>query len=202
MAATVENSFGNAWRAVTASALALMLAACSSGPFAKDVPAPTDAKAPRSTAGNPIQTTRAWRQARILAPSAPLQCVPYARGVSNVAIRGDAWTWWRAAEGRYRKGSTPVVGSILAFKRTRRLRLGHVAVVTKILNDREIVVEHANWLNRGNIHKSTPVRDVSKTNDWSKVRVWYTPGKRYGAGIYATRGFIHADHRLSSLWTP
>ena len=72
-------------------------------------------------------------------------------------------------------------------------------MVTRILNSREIVVEHANWLNRGQIHKSTPVRDVSKANDWSEVQVWYTPGKRYGARTYPARGFIYGEHRISAL---
>ena len=83
--------------------------------------------------------------------------------------------------------------------RTWHLRLGHVAVVTKILNNREIVVEHANWLNRGEIHQSTPERDVSKANDWSAVRVWYTPGNQYVARTYPAHGFIHAEHRISAL---
>ena len=112
---------------------------------------------------------------------------------------GEAWTWWRTAEGRYQKKSKPAVGSVLALKRTWHLRLGHVAVVTKILNNREIVVEHANWLNRGEIHQSTPERDVSKANDWSAVRVWYTPGNQYVARTYPAHGFIHAEHRISAL---
>ena len=30
-----------------------------------------------------------------------LSCVPYARARSGIALRGDAWQWWEAAEGRY-----------------------------------------------------------------------------------------------------
>ena len=63
--------------------------------------------------------------------------------------------------------------------------------VTAVLSRREIVVEHANWLNRGQIHLGTPVIDVSPRNDWSAVRVWYTPGGHYGGGVYPARGFIH-----------
>jgi hypothetical protein len=37
-------------------------------------------------------------------PNGPLQCVPYARLVSGVAIRGDAWTWWDQAAARYSRG--------------------------------------------------------------------------------------------------
>ncbi len=191
---------GNSRRVGIASAMALVLTACSATQSATDaITGAFDTQPAATTMENETSATRGWQQARIVAPSASLQCVAYARRVSGIAIRGDAWTWWRTAEGRYRKESKPAVGSILALKRTSRLRLGHVAVVTKILNDREIVVEHANWLNRGNIHKSTPVRDVSKANDWSAVRVWYTPGNRYGARTYRAHGFIHAGYRISAL---
>ncbi len=130
---------------------------------------------------------------RILIPPRPLQCVPYARRVSGIDIRGDAWTWWRSAKGHYRTGRQPKVGSVLAFKRTKRLRLGHLSVVTAILSSREILVDQANWLNKGQIQISVPVRDVSKNNDWSAVRVWYIPGDIYGTRTYTTRGFIYPE---------
>jgi surface antigen len=194
---------GRSKTVVTASAIVLALAACAPGLSAKNAPAEHDGTVTGNFyAADDVVAAGEWHEARILHPSSPLQCVPYARKASGFAIWGDAWTWWRSAEGRYRKSSSPAVGSVLAFARTQRLRLGHVAVVTRILNDREIVVEHANWLNRGRIHISTPVRDVSKANDWSKVRVWYTPGRRYGAGIYPTRGFILPDLRVSAISTP
>jgi hypothetical protein len=127
---------------------------------------------------------------RIVTPARRLQCVPYARALSKVAIRGDARTWWRQAAGRYGRGDRPTVGSVLVLKRNGRSR-GHVAVVTAILNDREIVVDHANWLNEGRIHLSTPVKDISRAGDWSVVRVWYTPGRKYGARRYRAHGFIY-----------
>ena len=67
---------------------------------------------------------------------------------------------------------------------------GHVAVVRRVLSDREIVVDHANWLNGGEIGLDNPVMDVSDDNDWSKVRVWYEPGSHYGGRVYDVRGFI------------
>ena len=130
---------------------------------------------------------------RIVTPRNRLQCVPYARQISKVSIRGDAWTWWPSAKGRYGRGNTPKVGSVLALKRTRRLRYGHIAVVTRILSGREIIIDHANWLNRGRLHLGTPVRDVSANNDWSVVRVWYTPGKKYGVRSYPAHGFIYPE---------
>ena len=64
-------------------------------------------------------------------------------------------------------------------------------MVTRINGPRGIIVDHANWLNRGRIHLGTPVRDVSKNNDWSAVRVWYTPGKSWGQSAYPAYGFIY-----------
>ena len=127
--------------------------------------------------------------ASITVPKRPLQCVPYARQNSRIKIRGDARTWWQQAKGRYARSNRPRIGAVLVTKPVRASR-GHVAVVTDILNSREIVIDHANWLNRGRIHKGTPVRDVSRNNDWSVVRVWYTPGNRYGANRYPVHGFI------------
>ncbi len=123
----------------------------------------------------------------------PLQCVPYARELSKIALRGNAWTWWQKAEGRYERGSTPRVGSVLVLSKTRRLRLGHLAVVAEVVSDREIIVHQANWLNRGRIHRYTPVRDISENNDWSVVRVWYTPGQQMGSGHYPAYGFIYPE---------
>lgn len=89
------------------------------------------------------------------------------------------------------------------LKRTNRLRYGHIAVVSRILNDREILVDHANWLNRGRIHKHLPVRDVSSNNDWSVVRVWYAPGNVLGKRSYPAYGFIHPlQERVLRLQEP
>lgn len=127
---------------------------------------------------------------RIVTPRRRLQCVPYTRELSGIQIRGDAWTWWNTAAGKYARSHTPVVGAVLVLRKTSRNRYGHLAVVTRILNDREIVVSHANWLNKGRIHIDTPVRDESARGDWSSVRFWYTPGKVYGRSLYAANGFI------------
>jgi surface antigen len=126
----------------------------------------------------------------IVTPAKPLQCVPYARRLSNIQIRGDAWTWWRSASGRYRRGRKPAVGAVLALSRQGR-SLGHLAVVTQIVNDREIIVSHANWLNQGRIHLNNPVTDVSFWGNWSAVRVWYAPGGHCGGRAYKSHGFIY-----------
>ena len=138
-------------------------------------------------------------QARIVEPARPLQCVPYAREVSRISIRGDAWTWWRSAKGRYRRGDRPAVGAVLVLRKTTRLRLGHLAVVKRVIDSREILVDQANWLNRGQIHLSTSVRDVSANNDWSAVRVWYTPGQIYGKRTYRAHGFIYPERPVAAV---
>lgn len=128
----------------------------------------------------------------IVSTGPPTQCVPHARQISNIRIRGDAWTWWRAASGTYARSKTPQIGSVLVLSKTGRLRYGHLAVVTRIVSEREILVEHANWLNRGRIHKNQLVRDVSRRGDWSEVRLWYTPGKTMGVAVYPVSGFVLA----------
>jgi N-acetyl-anhydromuramyl-L-alanine amidase AmpD len=91
----------------------------------------------------------------------------------------------------------------LVLKRTDHLRYGHVAVVSRVLNSREILVDHANWLNRGRIHKDLAVRDVSPNNDWSVVRVWYAPGNKLGSRRYPAYGFIHPrEARVLRLQQP
>jgi surface antigen len=130
---------------------------------------------------------------KIVVPPRPLHCVPFARKASGIPIRGNAGTWWRSAHEKFRRGTAPDVGAVLVMRETRRNKYGHIAVVTEVLNSREIVVDHANWLNQRRIHIGTPVRDVSPKNDWSSVQVWYTPGNRYGAGVYPMYGFIYPE---------
>ncbi len=44
----------------------------------------------------------------------------------------------------------------------------------------------------------TPVQDVSANNDWSAVRVWYTPGKKYGVRTYLAHGFIYPESPMAA----
>ncbi|MDB5453812.1 MAG: hypothetical protein JWO33_2390, partial [Caulobacteraceae bacterium] len=74
------------------------------------------------------------------------QCVPFARMVSGIQIFGDAWTWWgQASSGKYPTGFAPASGAVLVFKPQGAMRLGHVAVVSKVVTERVIQVTHANW---------------------------------------------------------
>lgn len=171
---------------------ALLLSACGGLPGTAPPPGPAQG-ALVPPAGAPQGTIGQFRpRPRMVAAAAPLQCVPYARASTGIDLRGDAWTWWKAAKDRYRRGNRPQVGSVLVVRRKGR-SLGHLAVVTAILNDRQIVADHANWLNQGRIHLETPIVDVSPGNDWSAVRVWYTPGGHYGTGVYPAHGFIYPD---------
>ena len=90
----------------------------------------------------------------------------------------------------YTRLSHPVEEAVMVFSGSRRLKRGHVAVVTRIVSPREIIVDQANWQNRGEIDHDTPVLDVSKNNDWSKVRVWNVRTNQFGTHVYPVSGFI------------
>lgn len=131
------------------------------------------------------------------AASSYLQCVPFARAESGVDIRGNAKTWWTQAAGTYERGDEPRQGAVMAFAGTRGMPMGHVAVVKKVLSDREILIDHANWSpingRRGQIERDVRVVDVSDAGDWSLVRVWYAPIGDLGLRPNPVQGFIYAD---------
>lgn len=205
---SVFGGMSGAARAVLGGVFMSLAAGCSQTPHPEAGPAKIETGAPAAVAMHAAPSLQEPRrpyvpslpygirkqdvplQPRILRSSRFLQCVPYARQLSNIQIRGDAWTWWRAAKGRYYRGTQPAVGSVLVLKRKGRSR-GHLAFVKRILDDRTIVVDHANWLNQGRIHKDIRVRDTSRANNWSAVRVWYAPGQRYGGSTYRPYGFIY-----------
>jgi surface antigen len=126
-----------------------------------------------------------------------LQCVPYAREVSGIRLFGDAHTWWQQAEGRYATGSAPRVGAVMAFRPHRAMQLGHVAAVSRVVDDRTVLLDHANWSpidgRRGQIERDVIAVDVSPANDWSAVRVWYHPLGALGKTEWPVEGFIYAD---------
>jgi surface antigen len=141
----------------------------------------------------------------VAAPAAALneglQCVPYARALSGVSIYGDAHTWWDQADGKYGRGASPRVGAVLAFPPHGNMRLGHVAAVRKIVDDRTIIISHANWSTiggvRGHIEEDVRAVDVSEANDWSRVRVWYTPNEALGTTEWPAHGFIYPKQNRS-----
>src|SRR6185312_5873693 len=112
--------------------LLVALAGCAGHPTVSSVP---------TTPAGPAES----HLALLPPPLEPMQCVPYARQVSGIDLRGDAWTWWVQAGGRYERGKKPRPGAVLVFKKTRALPLGHLSVVTAIVHAREIMITHANW---------------------------------------------------------
>jgi len=133
------------------------------------------------------------------------QCVPFARSASGIQIFGDAWTWWDQADGRYDRGHRPRVGSVIVFEKTGRLPLGHVAVVSRVVEKRVLMLTHANWSRqngkRGHAEQDVTLYDVSPRNDWSAVKVWYRDSDGLGGSIYPVAGFIHGDGKPASELT-
>ncbi len=131
------------------------------------------------------------------------QCVPFARLMSGIQIFGDARTWWGQAAGHYDTGSAPKIGSVLSFKPTGRMNLGHVAFVSQVLTDRVIQVTHANWSvmngTRGQVEQDVTVVDVSPAGDWTEVKVWYDPIRDLGTTVYPTHGFIYQNAQATTI---
>jgi surface antigen len=127
------------------------------------------------------------------------ECVPIARLLSGIEIRGNALTWWGQAEGRYARGAQPKRGAVLAFKPYGSMVLGHVAAVSRVVDDRTILVTHSNWSpingRKGQIERDVKVVDVSDDGDWSSVRVWYAPMQDLGTTAWPVHGFIYPDHK-------
>lgn len=119
------------------------------------------------------------------------QCAPYARMISGIDIYGNAGTWWGQAAGRYERGQAPQPGAVMVMKPHGRMRVGHVAMVSGVVSDREITVTHANWSRRGGVEKDVRVIDVSPAGDWSQVKVWFASMRDVGQTSYPTFGFIY-----------
>ena len=116
-------------------------------------------------------------------------CVAYAREVTGIQLDGNAAAWWPNAEGRYERGQQPKVGAILVFKPHGGMRVGHVAVVARIVGPREILVDQANWI-RGRVVTAMSVVDASAANDWTSVKVIELHSGTHGREN-PTYGFIY-----------
>ena len=125
------------------------------------------------------------------------ECVPFARKASGIQLYGNAWTWWGQADGRYQRGDDPRVGPVIVFARSAKLRLGHVAVVSRVVTRRVVMVTHANWSRqngeRGHAEQDVTLTDVSPGNDWTSVKVWYRDREGLGSSIYPVYGFIYGS---------
>jgi surface antigen len=118
-------------------------------------------------------------------------CVTYVREVTGINISGNAGDWWDNADGSYRRGHQPAAGAVLVFRPYGRMWAGHVAVVSKVVNGREILVNQANWPH-GDVVEGAAVYDVSPSNDWTAVRVADVGTMSWGR-TNPTFGFIYSD---------
>lgn len=152
-----------------------LVSACAQGPTDLELDPERQSMALREVSQKQSRGQRVW-------------CVPYARDLSGIEIRGNAKDWWGKARSGFARGNEPVVGSVMSFRATRGMPLGHVAVVSDVVTEREVIVNHANW-HRNKVSLKMGVRDVSKNNDWTLVRVESLPGQ-YGS-LYPVNGFIY-----------
>lgn len=164
-------------RAVIALGAFVLLSACAQPPNDANLDPERQLMALQEVSKKQARGQRVW-------------CVPYARDLSGVEIRGNAKDWWGKARNIFDRGSEPVVGAVMSFRATRGMPLGHVAVVSDIVTEREVIVNHANW-HRNKVSLKMGVRDVSKNNDWTLVRVESRPGQ-YGSS-YPVNGFIYPE---------
>jgi hypothetical protein len=119
-----------------------------------------------------------------------IQCTAFAKQDAGIVLPGNARDWWANAAGVYQRGEQPEPGSVLAFAANVRMPLGHVAVVSGLVDSRTITIDQAHWNSRG-VTRDIEVKDVSEDNDWSAVRVQLGHAGDFGS-IYPTRGFIYA----------
>jgi surface antigen len=173
-------------RLAAAAAFSCVLAGCASAPDSIQLSSSTSMiRSAHAAPRHGVTAPQAFE-----APEAPEQCVPYARAHSGIDIRGDAYTWWSQAAGRFARGATPMEGAVMVLTRYGGTHRGHVAVVRSIVSAREIHIDHANWYGDGAIYVDNPVLDVSPDNDWSQVRVWNVRTGSWGTRNYAVQGFI------------
>ena len=118
-----------------------------------------------------------------------ITCAPFARELSGIALYGDAYTWWSTAAGRYGRSAQPEVGAVLVLRRSARLPSGHVAVVSRVLAARQVLVIQANWV-PDELTEDQLAIDVSPGNNWTEVRMWWPLTNTLGNHPYAAYGFI------------
>ncbi len=128
-------------------------------------------------------------------PAAAEQCVQFVQRASAVHVSGNAGDWWDNAAGVYPRDNQPAPGAVMVFEPTRHMPSGHVALVRRLLDDRSVLVDHANWASdrrhKGRVALSQLVVDTSPANDWSQVRVSYPQTGSMGVTDYPVAGFIH-----------
>ena len=184
--ASILRAVSGKWRPAALCAVLLLTAACGN-----TVSQSSSNEPARAYFVDPSLQAQAISEAKVKrAKGQRVWCVPFARTASGVEIKGNAGTWWKSAAGVYDRGADPQIGSVMAFASTKKMPMGHVAVVSEVVSDREILIDHANW-KRNKVTLKMPVIDVSEKNDWSKVRVEGSPGVM--GSVYPINGFIYPN---------
>jgi surface antigen len=131
-------------------------------------------------------------------------CVQFVKSSSTFELSGNAAEWWDRAAGVYERSNEPRTGSVLVFERTRRMPAGHVALVSRVVDDVTILIDHANWSTvgggDGRVRKGVMAMDCSPSHDWSAVCVWNQEFGSFGRP-YATAGFIYPERQRPALTT-
>nr|WP_274607267.1 CHAP domain-containing protein [Paracraurococcus ruber] len=163
-------------------------------------------KGPAAATGQAHRQPASHRRTVQAAGWGGISCVPYARGVTGMAITGNGGDWWHNAAGSYDRGDRPEPGSVMAFRRSGGMRSGHVAVVSRVLGPRQVLIDHANWsgpgIRKGTVMHNVAVIDVSENNDWTAVRVQAGYDTGTFGRVYPTYGFIYnrPDDRLGTAY--
>ena len=103
------------------------------------------------------------------------QCVPFARAASGIQIYGNAWTWWSQADGKYERTHTPKEGAVIVFEKTKRLPMGHVAVVSRVVEKRVVMLTHANWSRQNGECPLSISNSITPTDHRSVRPSWSSP---------------------------
>ena len=135
-----------------------------------------------------------WFSLAIVHQALAIDCVQYVKSSSNFGLSGNAWSWWRHAAGVYERGNQPRIGAVVVFERTRRMPSGHLALVSGVIDDETVLIDHANWSatggSDGRVRRGVPAIDCSLHHDWSAVCVWNAEFASFGHP-YAVAGFIY-----------
>jgi len=132
------------------------------------------------------------------------ECVAFVadNGWGSLA-NNDAKDWWAAAQvnNEYQSGSLPRVGAVMvidAWGDSGASKYGHVAIVKEIIDDKTILIDHANFDSADTVSLDRMVYDVSASpSHWQNIKIqWndYNPG----GTTYPVLGFIYPVELVTS----
>ena len=142
-------------------------------------------------------------------PAGAVECVQFvkdelAKSYPNrdfSALHGNAADWYRNAKKAYGSsvvGALPSKGAVMVFAGSGDAAsfpryasfasgsLGHVALVTKVVNGQNILVDHANW-RQGLVDRNVK---VTTGDNWVTASVFNLNTNAMGGNRYAVAGFI------------